>query len=58
MFKHQIMKEYEGVEVKLHELLTSALEINAQLYVPAILLQEKQPPEATGQEAGSLQDWS
>jgi hypothetical protein len=41
MFKQQIMKEYEGVEVKFHELLTSALEINAQLCVPAVLPQEK-----------------
>jgi hypothetical protein len=46
------MEEYEGVEVKLHELFISALERNAQFCVPAALPQGKQPPVSTGREAG------
>jgi hypothetical protein len=52
------MKEYEGVEEKLHELLTSALETNAQLYVPAVLSQGKQPHYPLDRRLDSLQDRS
>jgi hypothetical protein len=37
--KHDVMNTYEGVEVYLHALLTSALEASGQLHDPMALPQ-------------------
>jgi hypothetical protein len=51
MYKQQTMEEYEGVEAKLHELLTSALEECSALRSSRLTAGEG-PPVSNGLEAG------
>jgi hypothetical protein len=44
VIKHYALKTYEGVDIQIHIVLTSALvEVNGQLHAPATLLLGKEP---------------
>jgi len=47
-----------GVELELHTFLTSVLDVNLQLHVPAVLLRAKSPQYQFGRSLGGPQSLS